>query len=157
MAIRFHTNICSGGVKKDIVLMGFSCFDLNKGGNIATIRTRMETAFSDAKKIAVDETDSLETTLMEEKSPVGVFYNTGYKYMYVCKTPKLYTSIVYRGYKLDGTYTEQIISATNLYVNPVRIDVSDADIIMASPYASWSGDAVRFMSVKFSNNIYSTE
>lgn len=147
-----------GGVNKDVVLMGFASYDLSgKGGSIATIRTRMETAFPIMKKIAVDETDSLETTLMEENSSVGVFFNTGYTYMYVCTTPKSFTSIVYRGYKLDGTYDEQIISATNISVTPIRIDISDADIVMAAPYCGWSGTAMRFMTVKFSNKIYDIE
>lgn len=141
------------GGGKDIVLTGFTSYNLDTGGSIATIKTNMETAFPIMKKIAVDAADSLDA-----KAPnVGAFFNTGYKYMYVCTALQNFTYIVYRGYKLDGTYVEQIISATNLPVTPIKIDIADADIVMAAPYCSWSGTGTRFMTVKFSNKIYDIE
>lgn len=151
MAIRFHTNICSAN--KDVVLMGFSSYNLDAGGSVSDIKTNMGKAFPIIKKIAADETDSLDA-----KAPnVGAFFNIGYKYMYVCTATKNFTSIVYRGYKLDGTYVEQIIPATAITTTPIRIDISDADIVMAAPYCGWSGTGTRFMTVKFSNKIYDIE
>lgn len=41
MAIRFHANICSGGVNKDLVLMGFANYNLDAGGSVSSIKTNM--------------------------------------------------------------------------------------------------------------------
>lgn len=153
MAIRFHANICSGGVNKDLVLMGFANYNLDAGGSVSSIKTNMGKAFPIMKKIAVDEADSLDA-----KAPnVGAFFNTGYKYMYVCTSSANFTSLVYRGYKLDGTYVEQIIPASTVNKTPIKIDISDVDIVMAAPYCGWTGTGTRFMTVKFSNKIYDIE
>lgn len=149
MAIRFANN--GGEKKKDVVLIGFANYNLSTGSSVSDIKTNMGKAFSTMKKIAVDEAENLDA-----KAPnTGAFFNTGYKYMYVCTASSNFTSIVYRGYKLDGTYVEKTISAADITKTPIKIDVSDVDIVMAAPYCSFSGTGTKFMTVKFSNNEYS--
>ena len=139
----------------DIMLSNFGTYNLNAGGNITSIQNNLQNAYEVMSALMT----TMGTSMGYANSiPVGCFNNQKkYKYLYIGKCTTDYTYLYYRLYQMDGTYVQnRIVSATTGKFNKTAycIDISNADIVCACPYCSWTGTGTRQVSVVISNNKY---
>lgn len=127
------------GSRGDLILYNHGLYEISED-TIASINNKMTNLYA-----SYEDTEQIRLN-----GTIGSLKCEDYtKITFLPVTPQI-SSIIFRKYKADGTYVDEIIPATTLTTTAIERNITDAVIVMYSPFCNWSGTGHRTLNVKFS-------